>query len=627
MIASLLAIIGPLAALTLIVACRRTPAVFALGGALVVFGGAVGGLIDASAGGHASLAFAGMPDLPLRLQHDSLTAILSLTVATVALLVFVYAVGYMHAEPDKVRFFAEMSFFAAAMQGVVLAGDWILLLACWELIGLASYLLIGFWYERPLVPVAATRAFLTTRGADLGLYVAVFALVSTAGTSDVGQSVAANTGQFAIGMLLLLAAMGKSAQVPFHGWLQDAMLGPTPVSALLHSATLVAAGVILLIRSAPLFSAPMLTAVAAIGGLTILVTGVTALAQPDLKRMLAASTSSQLGFMLIGVGAGSPIAALVHLVAHAAMKAALFLGAGIFQHALDSTVFAELRGVGRAYPRVFILFALAGLALAGVPPLAGFWSKDPIEAATMESPLGAFLFPLALVGLLLTGAYVARALRLLWQGSAQRRPVPGMAWMLVGLAGVSLLATFLGPALVPTAQFVGGRLPTNVSSQLLGFGTAVFGLLAGWSGFTDRLAAPIASPAARGFRVGDGWIDVAVRPALALARAADRLDLSLYDTSVSAGRIGLGLATGPLARADALVERLVLAVGSDGLLLARASRRFDEVDLDGLIGQLVRATQLLGERVRRLQTGFVSRELLLAASGAAVILVLALAAR
>jgi len=335
--------------------------------------------------------------------------------------------------------------------------------------------------------------------------------------------------------------------------------------------------------------------------------------------MLAASTSSQLGFMLIGVGAGSPIAALVHLVAHAAMKAALFLGAGIFQHALDSTVFAELRGVGRAYPRVFILFALAGLALAGVPPLAGFWSKDPIEAATMESPLGAFLFPLALVGLLLTGAYVARALRLLWQGSAQRRPVPGMAWMLVGLAGVSLLATFLGPALVPTAQFVGGRLPTNVSSQLLGF--------AGWSGLTDRLAAPIASPAARGFRVGDGWIDVAVRPALALARAADRLDLSLYDTSVSAGRIGLGLATGPLARADALVERLVLAVGSDGLLLARASRRFDEVDLDGLIGQLVRATQLLGERVRRLQTGFVSRELLLAASGAAVILVLALAAR
>ena len=613
MIASLLAIIGPLAALTLIVACRRTPAVFALGGALVVFGGAVGGLIDASAGGHASLAFAGMPDLPLRLQHDSLTAILSLTVATVALLVFVYAVGYMHAEPDKVRFFAEMSFFAAAMQGVVLAGDWILL--------------IGFWYERPLVPVAATRAFLTTRGADLGLYVAVFALVSTAGTSEVGQSVAANTGQFAIGMLLLLAAMGKSAQVPFHGWLQDAMLGPTPVSALLHSATLVAAGAILLIRSAPLFSAPMLTAVAAIGGLTILVTGVTALAQPDLKRMLAASTSSQLGFMLIGVGAGSPIAALVHLVAHAAMKAALFLGAGIFQHALDSTVFAELRGVGRAYPRVFILFALAGLALAGVPPLAGFWSKDPIEAATMESPLGAFLFPLALVGLLLTGAYVARALRLLWQGSAQRRPVPGMAWMLVGLAGVSLLATFLGPALVPTAQFVGGRLPTNVSSQLLGFGTAVLGLLAGWSGFTDRLAAPIASPAARGFRVGDGWIDVAVRPALALARAADRLDLSLYDTSVSAGRIGLGLATGPLARADALVERLVLAVGSDGLLLARASRRFDEVDLDGLIGQLVRATQLLGERVRRLQTGFVSRELLLAASGAAVILVLALAAR
>jgi NADH-quinone oxidoreductase subunit L len=601
MIASLLAVTAPLAAVALIIGFRRAPAMFAACGALVSFGGAVGGLVDASAGGHDRLTLGGLPDSPLQLQHDALTAVLSLTVATVALLVVVYAVGYMQADPAQVRFFAEMSFFVAAMQGLVLAGDWILLLACWELIGLASYLLIGFWYERPLVPAAATRAFLTTRGADLGLYVAIFALVTTAGTTEIGPTLAASQGQFVVGILLLLAAMGKSAQVPFQGWLQDAMLGPTPVSALLHSATLVAAGAILLIRSAALFSGPMLATVAAVGGLTILVTGVMALAQPDLKRMLAASTSSQLGFMLIGIGAGSPVAALVHLVAHAAMKAALFLGAGIFQHAVDSTAFAELRGVGRAFLSVFSLFALAGLALAGVPPLSGFWSKDALEAAALAAPAGPFLLPLVLVGSLLTAAYVTRALRLLWQGSAPRRPVHGMSWMLVGLAGLSMLAAFLGPSLEPIARLVGETLPASVTAQLLGLGVMAVGLLVGWSGFADRLVAPIALAAAQGFRVGDGWIDVVARPGLMLARA--------------------------LAHIDAVIDRAVRAVGSDGLQLARASRRFDDVDLNGLIGQLVRVARWLGERAQRLQTGFVSRELLLAAAGTAVILVLALAVR
>lgn len=214
MIASLLVIIGPLIALALILGLRRAPGLFAISGALIAFAGSIGGLIDASAGGRATLVFGGLPDLPLRLMHDSLTAVLSLTVATVALLVFVYAIGYMQTDPDQVRFFAEMSFFAAAMHGVVLAGDWVFLLACWELIGLASYLLIGFWYEHPNVSGAATRAFLTTRGADLGLYVAVFALVTTTGTTEIGPTLAANQGQFAIGMLLLLAAIGKSAQAP-----------------------------------------------------------------------------------------------------------------------------------------------------------------------------------------------------------------------------------------------------------------------------------------------------------------------------------------------------------------------------------------------------------------------------
>ena len=351
------------------------------------------------------------------------------------------------------------------------------------------------------------------------------------------------------------------------------------------------------------------------------------LAQPDLKRMLAASTSSQLGIMLIGVGAGSPVAALVHLVAHAVMKAALFLGAGIFQHAADSTAFAELRGMGRAQPRVFVLFVLAGLALAGVPPLAGFWSKDALEAAALESPNGPFLFPLVVVGSLLTGAYVARALRLLWQGSALRRPVRGMSWMLVGLTGLSFLAAFVGPGLGPIARLVGQTLPANASAQLLGLTAAALGLLGGWSGFADRVVAPISIQAAQGFRVGDGWIGLVVRPALVLAYAADRLDRGLLEFSLSVGRRGLGAARGPVVRIDAGVERVVMATGTSGFVLARASRRFDDVDLDGLIRQLVHTAQSLGVRARHLQTGFVSRELLLASAGAALIVILALAVR
>jgi NADH-quinone oxidoreductase subunit L len=309
------------------------------------------------------------------------------------------------------------------------------------------------------------------------------------------------------------------------------------------------------------------------------------------------------------------------------MKAALFLGAGIFQHALDSTAFAELRGAGRAYPGVFGLFALAGLAPAGVPPLAGFWSKDAIEAATSQAPTAAVLLPLALVGSALTGAYVARALSLLWFGSAKQRPVPGLGWMLVGLGGLTLVAGALGPSLGLIAQLVGQPLPDNTTTRLLGLAATLLGLVAGWSGLTERLVAPIAVPAARGFRLGDGWISIAVRPALRVARTCDRVDRQLYALGPGLGRLGVRLAGGPFARTDAFVEAAVQAVADGGLALARGGRRFDEAELDGLIAQLVRSTRALGGGARRLQSGFVSRELVLAACGAAVVFVLALAVR
>ncbi|MBA3416980.1 MAG: NADH-quinone oxidoreductase subunit L, partial [Chloroflexia bacterium] len=397
-----LTILGPLAAAALILLVRRgAPALALLGTGTALFG-ALFTLVRVAGGGRYSATLPGLPDLPLGLVVEPLTAVLAAFVSVVSFFVMVYAVGYT-AEEDRVRFFAGMAFFAAAMQALVIAGDWVLLLAAWEVMGFLSFLLIGFYYERPGVGAAATRAFLYTRTADLGLYVAVFVLISQSGTSDISRTLdVGGPAAVAAGLLLLLAAAGKSAQTPLQGWLQGAMAGPTPVSALLHSATLVAAGAILLIRTSPLLPSTVLLVVGTLGGVTALVSGLIAVAEGDLKRLLAASTSSQYGFMLLAVGAGSPIAATVHLIAHAAMKSSLFLGAGVFQRARGSTAFADLRGAGRERRWTFAGFALAGLALAGVPPLAGFFSKDAILAAVFASLHVWLLAPLALAGTFLT---------------------------------------------------------------------------------------------------------------------------------------------------------------------------------------------------------------------------------
>lgn len=620
--ASLLAILGPIAALVLILVIRRAADIIAVAGAVLGMAGALAAVPGVVSGSRATFAFGGLPGMPLQLLHEPLTAVFSATVATVAALVMLYAVGYMRQERDEVRFFAAMSFFVSAMQALVLAGDWLLFLACWELIGLASYLLIGFWFERPGVPGAATRAFLTTRGADLGMYLAALALISHSGTSDIAASIAASEGQFLVGLLLLLAAMGKAAQVPFQGWLQDAMLGPTPVSALLHSATLVAAGAILLIRTTSLFPPPVLIAIGAVGGVTIVLTGVMALAQPDLKRLLAASTSSQLGFMLLAVAAGSPVAAVAHLVAHAAMKAALFLGAGIFQHASGSTAFEGLSGVGRAYPRSFWLFALAGLALAGVPPLAGFWTKDAIEAVAASSPAAALLVPITVFGSLLTGAYVSRMLRLLWRGARPAVPIPGLGWMMFAFALLAALSAALGLLLEPIARLLDMPLPENAVLRVLGPLAAIAGLATGWTGLAARAVAPLQPNAAAGFRLADGWITVAVRPALALARVLQHFDAGLHDLVFATGRLGLAVARQPITWTDAALDRTVSRVGVAGITMAVASRRFDESDLDGAIAVLVKVAFRLGTSARQLQSGLVSRELALAVAGTGGILLL-----
>ncbi len=600
---SLIAIVllGPLLAGVLILTLRRMPAGLALAGIGTSLLAALGLLVAGIGGETSGLVFAGLPEMPIRLVASPLTSVLSALVATVASFVLVYAVGYMQKDPEKVRFFGTMLLFVTAMQLLVLSGDWITLLAAWELIGFSSYLLIGFWYGREGVASAATRAFLYTRTADLGLYIGVFVLIGAAGTSEISATLS-TTGPAALaaGLLLLVAAIGKSAQVPLQDWLQRAMAGPTPVSALLHSATLVAAGAILLIRTAPMLPAGALLAIGLVGGITAVITGLIALGERDVKRLLAASTSSQYGLMLLAIGAGAPVVALLHLVAHAAIKSSLFLGIGVFQHDRKSTTVEALTGAGRARPKIFAGFALSALALSGIPPLSGFFSKDAIIAASLQAPGFAWLAPLSLAGTVLTGAYMARALRILWVGKAQPVKDTGIRWMGAGIGVLVLLAATLGAGFPTLEQVFEVEMPASLLAPALGLSAAVAGLALGWFVPVPRLLGPLLPWAQRGFSVAGGFDALVGKPAMAIAAACERVERALYDGVMAFGRINLSLGV--------------------------ATRKTDEDGIDGMIFGLVDRTVLAGGWARRLQSGFIHKELALTIIGTAVIAVVLLAA-
>ena len=624
MSAVVLPVLPPLLAVLAVLVLRRGTAVLALAGVTSSLAGSLWLLARVADGQAEALLLPGLPDMPLRLVAGPLTALLTVAVATVGTFVLIYAIGYMKRESGLARFYAVMSLFLAAMQALVLSGDWVLLLAAWELIGLCSYLLIGFWFQRPEAVNAAGRAFLYTRSADLGLYVAVFMLIGSTGTSEIAASLeAGGSASTAAGLLLLLAAMGKSAQVPLQDWLMRAMAGPTPVSALLHSATLVAAGAILLIRSFPLLTPEALLAVGVVGGVTTVAAGVSALAESDLKRLLAASTASQYGLMLIAVGAGVPLAALLHLLAHAAIKSTLFLAAGDFQHAREGTGFDRLEGVGRARPWAFAGFALAALALAGIPPLSGFFSKDAVIAAALSAQGAAWLGPLALAGALLTSTYMARALRLLWQGSGETGAVAGSTWMRAGIWGLVIPAAALGLAFGPIEGIL--DLPTReaegTGAVLLGLLAAVVGLALGWLVSAPRLLGPVYPWAQRGLAVGGGLTAGVGRPAMAVARGCEHLEGHLYAAVLGVGRGGLMIARGG-ERLEQGLYSAVLGFGHINLAVAHLVRVGDERRIDGLIFALVSGVRALGARARTLQSGLIHHSLAISAVATAVTLVI-----
>jgi NADH-quinone oxidoreductase subunit L len=360
---------------------------------------------------------------------DPLSAVMILVVSGVGLLIHVYAVGYMHDDRDFPRFFTYLNLFTFSMLMLVLANNYLLLYVFWEAVGLCSYLLIGFWFERPAAAEAGKKAFIVNRVGDFGFGLGVMLLWTTLGTVHYADAFAAAPTRLAAGgglvtaitLLLFLGATGKSAQIPLYVWLPDAMEGPTPVSALIHAATMVTAGVYMVARSAPLFNlAPVsMAAVAWVGGLTAVFAASIALVQTDIKRVVAYSTISQLGYMFLGCGVGAYAAAIFHLMTHAFFKALLFLGAGSVIHGLSGEQdLRKMGGLRRHMPVTAWTFLIAALANAGIVPLAGFWSKDEILYGAFAG--GHFgVWALGVGGAFLTGFYMLRCYWLAFEGPSR----------------------------------------------------------------------------------------------------------------------------------------------------------------------------------------------------------------
>jgi NADH-quinone oxidoreductase subunit L len=404
---------------------------------------------------------------------DPLAAVMLVMVTFVGLLIFVYSTGYMAEDENFTRFFCFLSLFAGGMLGVIIANSLLLLFMCWEIVGLTSYLLIGFWYHKPSAAAAAKKAFLTTRVGDIFFLLGIVWLFAQTGTTlfysngagaiepaalamllqqPAAWGLSAAT---AIALLIFAGAAGKSGQLPLHVWLPDAMEGPTPVSALIHAATMVAAGVYLVARVYPLMSAGAsaggstvsLTTVAWVGALTALFGSLVAVAQNDIKRILAYSTVSQLGYMMVGLAVGGVAVGIFHLITHAFFKALLFLGAGSVIHGChEEQDIRRMGGLRHAMPRTFYAYLAGMLALSGFPLFSGFWSKDAIIGSAFHWPMSKGPFVLLVIGALLTAFYMMRQVGYVffgpWRGHGHPHESPSV--MTVPLSILAVFAVFLG---------------------------------------------------------------------------------------------------------------------------------------------------------------------------------------
>ena len=540
--------------------------------------------------------FAGIPAV---VGVDGLSAVMVVTVAAITLAVLVFAVGEFGAGENRGRFFGLMLIFAGAMLVTVTAATLALLLMGWEVMGAASYALIGYWWAQPRRVTAAGVAFLVTRAADLGLYIAAGAAVAggAAGLTLAGLAHTSRPWLDIVTAGVIAAALGKSAQLPFSFWLSRAMEGPSPVSALLHSATMVAAGAYLLLRLEPLLAASGWGGPVAAwtGAVTALALGLVAIAQDDLKQLLAASTCAQVGFMVLAAGVGGVAGGVMQLVAHAAVKSLLFLAAGAWLTALGTKRLGALRGAARQYPVVGVAFTVGAVALAGLPPASLWVTKDEVLAAVLRHGPG--LYATGLAAAVVSAVYSIKALWYVWQpvpaGAAAgydterpgtRRLGRVSAAPLVVLAvpaatlGVLALPVIAGP--LDRALGAAGE-PSPAWWQL----TLSAVLAVAVSGLTWwRAPAGVPVPAAvTGWLAR--WLDLERAAALLIVRPV------------------LGLAGFLAGFDDRVLDRGVNEIARGGAALARAAARLDDSDVDGLVRQVAAGTRRLGQLARRPQTG------------------------
>ena len=548
----------------------------------------------------------------LGIQVDQLSMCFVLLISGVGSLIHIYSVAYMAEDPDRRRFFGYLNLFLASMLLLVVADNYAVLYVGWEGVGLASYLLIGFWYHKPTAATAAKKAFVMNRVGDAGLALGIFLMFGTFGTlSYAGVFAAApsaGTGVLnAMGLLLLLGACAKSAQVPLQAWLGDAMEGPTPVSALIHAATMVTAGVYLIVRSNPLYNlAPgAQLAVVIVGGVTLMLGAIIGCAKDDIKRALAASTMSQIGYMVLAAGLGPAgyAFAIMHLLTHGFFKAGLFLGSGAVIHGMhEEQDMRRYGGLRAALPITFATFGLAYLAIIGVPPFAGFFSKDAIVEAALSSGgiRGYVLGGTALLGAGITAFYMTRVMLMTffgekrWASGVHPHEAPAlMTWPMIVLAFGSVfsggllavggtLQRWLEPV-VGAHEAAPHTLPAWVST-VLALTVVAIGIAVAYAKY-GRLPIPREAP-------------LSVSPATTAARA------DLYG--------------------DAFNEEVFMR---PGVQLTHALTEFDDAGVDGSVNALAALVSSTSNRLRGLQTGFARNYALSMMAGAMLVVALILAVR
>jgi NADH-quinone oxidoreductase subunit L len=542
---------------------------------------------------------------------DPLSSVMLLVVTVVSFLIFVYSNGYMEHDAGFYRFFTWLSLFVFAMLILVMADNYLLMFVGWEGVGLCSYLLIGFWFERPAPYFAAKKAFVMNRIGDWGYTIGIITIFLVFGSMNfvdvfkrLEESAPAQATLTLICVALFFGATGKSAQLPLYSWLPDAMEGPTPVSALIHAATMVTSGVYLVARSMPLFevAGPSLQVVGVVGAITAIFAATIALVQFDIKRVMAYSTVSQLGYMFLALGVGAPVAAMFHLATHAFFKALLFLGSGSVIHGLGGEQdMRKMGGLRRKLPVTFWTMLIAGGALAALPPLAGFWSKDEIlGAAFVNGHL--VLYAIGIITAILTAFYVTRALWMTFYGEPRDHHLYDHAHESPRVMTLPLMA--------------------------LAAGSAVLGIVIGFppeQGFIHQFLNPVVEAAG----VAEHVPEVATIVALAFV-------------SVIAGAIGIAIgvsmyvrhrpdpaaltrAAGPIYRilvnkyyVDELYDHRIVEAAR---AFAGASWAFDIHIIDGLANRLGWALAMGGQGLRRVQTGIVGNYALTIVAGLLLMLV------